>query len=515
MSVFDFQVVVGLPSRIQAKVHEMPLLFAAIATIIYWMVLYYRGPSQTRKLKHIPSVTSELPLLSYLGTFQFLTNSSDMINKGVKRWPGAVFRVPDLFRWNLIATGSKHLEELYKAPENLLSSMKAIDELLQIDYTLGVNIRENTYHVPIVRLQLTQALPVLVPEVYDEVVMAFNEFIPITEEWQSVRVMDTMMKVVCRASNRIFVGLPLCRNSDFVDLNVQFTIDVVKTAFILQMVPTFLKPIVNSLISNTSRRVDDGVRHLAPIIQARRQEREQKENEKPLDLLTWLMDEAKGEETTDRNLSLRILTVNFAAIHTSSMTFVHAFYYLATFPEYMQPLREEVEEVVKSEGWTKAGLDQMHKLDSFIKESQRLNSLGNLAITRVAINDFTFSDGTTIPRGSTISVSAHDVHFNDKVYEDPLKFDGFRSYKMIREGSGKKVGMVSSSQDHLSFGHGRHVCPGRYFAACELKLMLAHVVTTYDVKLEVEGVRPADMWVMTSCVPNVKANVLFRKRANI
>ena len=52
---------------------------------------------------------------------------------------------------------------------------------LQIDYTLGRNIRENPYHIPIVRLRLTQALPLLVPEVYDEVVMACNEFIPITE----------------------------------------------------------------------------------------------------------------------------------------------------------------------------------------------------------------------------------------------------------------------------------------------------------------------------------------------
>jgi hypothetical protein len=65
------------------------------------------------------------------------------------------------------------------------------------------------------------------------------------------------MKVVCRASNRILVGLPLCtwplsleyyvlsfagRDSDFVDLNVQFTIDIIKTAFILRMVPNFLKP---------------------------------------------------------------------------------------------------------------------------------------------------------------------------------------------------------------------------------------------------------------------------------
>ena len=129
------------------------------------------------------------------------------------------------------------------------------------------------------------------------------------------------------------------------------------------------------------------------------------------------------------------------------------------------------------------------------------------------LNDFTFSDGTTIPRGAVVSVSAHNAHSNDKVYEDPLRFDGFR-FSRMREGSAKKVGMVSSSQDHLSFGHERHVCPGRHFAACELKLMFAHIVMTYDVKLEVEGVRPPDMWVMTSCIPNPNANVLFRKRVD-
>jgi cytochrome P450 len=85
----------------------------------------------------------------------------------------------------------------------------------------------------------------------------------------------------------------------------------------------------------------------------------------------------------------------------------------------------------------------------------------------------------------------------------------------MREGSAKKVGMVSSGPDHIPFGHGRHICPGRHFAACELKLMFAHIVTTYDVKLEIEGVRPPDMWVMNACVPNPNANVLFRKRANV
>ena len=135
-------------------------------------------------------------------------------------------------------------------------------------------------------------------------------------------------------------------------------------------------------------------------------------------------------------------------------------------------------------------------------------------ISRVAVNDFIFSDGTTIPRGTSVAVSAHTAHFNDKVYEDPLKFDGFRFSKLRESSSKKALGMVSSSQDHLSFGHGRHVCPGRYFAACELKLMFAHIVTTYDVKLEVEGVRPPDMWFAVACVPDPNTNVLFRKRTN-
>ena len=142
------------------------------------------------------------------------------------------------------------------------------------------------------------------------------------------------------------------------------------------------------------------------------------------------------------------------------------------------------------------------------------NFLLVVMLSRVAVKDFTFSDGTTIPRGTSVAVSSHDVHLNDKVYEDPLRFDGFRFSKM-REESAKNVGMVSSSPDHIPFGHGRHVCPGRHFAAYELKLMLAHIVMTYDVKLEIEGVRPPDKWVMISCIPNPNANILFRKRANV
>lgn len=88
------------------------------------------------------------------------------------------------------------------------------------------------------------------------------------------------------------------------------------------------------------------------------------------------MDAASEEEQSLRNMTLRIMTINFGAIHTSSMSFTHALYDLAAMPNYIQPMREEVETVVKKEGWSKVALTKMRKLDSFLKESQRFNGLG-------------------------------------------------------------------------------------------------------------------------------------------
>jgi hypothetical protein len=50
-------------------------------------------------------------------------------------------------------------------------------------------------------------------------------------------------------------------------------------------------------------------------------------------------------------------------------------YNLAAMPHHIQPLREEVEAIVSKEGWSKASLGKMRKVDSFLKESQRYSSL--------------------------------------------------------------------------------------------------------------------------------------------
>ncbi len=56
-------------------------------------------------------------------------------------------------------------------------------------------------------------------------------------------------------------------------------------------------------------------------------------------------------------------------------------YRLLAHPEYIEPLRQEVDALVSEGGWTKAGIDKMHKVDSFLRETQRLDgiSLGSLS----------------------------------------------------------------------------------------------------------------------------------------
>ena len=56
-------------------------------------------------------------------------------------------------------------------------------------------------------------------------------------------------------------------------------------------------------------------------------------------------------------------------------TTTQVLYRLLANPEYIEPLRQEVDAVVAEEGWTKAAMDKMHKIDSFLKETQRVDGL--------------------------------------------------------------------------------------------------------------------------------------------
>ena len=54
-------------------------------------------------------------------------------------------------------------------------------------------------------------------------------------------------------------------------------------------------------------------------------------------------------------------------------TAAQVLYRLIVNPEYLEPLRQEIEAAVADEGWTKAGMDKLHKLDGFLRETLRID----------------------------------------------------------------------------------------------------------------------------------------------
>ena len=88
-------------------------------------------------------------------------------------------------------------------------------------------------------------------------------------DWVKVPVVETIQRVVCATTNRVFVGTPLCaqklsdpsfhsinvnrcltgRDRDYQTLNLNFAVNVVKFATIISMFPKPLKPYVAMFLS--------------------------------------------------------------------------------------------------------------------------------------------------------------------------------------------------------------------------------------------------------------------------
>lgn len=47
---------------------------------------------------------------------------------------------------------------------------------------------------------------------------------------------------------------------------------------------------------------------------------------------------------------------------------------------------------------------------------------------RMALRDFTFSDGSYVPAGNLVAVPQHAVMRDGRTYKDPEQFDGHRFY---------------------------------------------------------------------------------------
>lgn len=133
---------------------------------------------------------------------------------------------------------------------------------------------------------------------------------------------------------------------------------------------------------------------------------------------------------------------------------------------------------------------------------------------RLATSNVTLSDGTVIPKGTMTAVSAHGM-WDPSIHASPSKWDGYRFYNMRHTPGRENVAqLVSTSPEHLGFGHGQHSCPGRFFASNEVKILMCHVLLKHDFELvegqDLKALRPVEFGFSVGANP--RGRVVVRRR---
>lgn len=138
---------------------------------------------------------------------------------------------------------------------------------------------------------------------------------------------------------------------------------------------------------------------------------------------------------------------------------------------------------------------------------------------REVLSRMTLSDGTSLAPGTFLTVSC-DGHRSPTVYSspdggsDPSQFDGYRFHRLRSvPGNENTAQFVSTSPYHLGFGHGNHACPGRFFAANEVKIAMCYLLRRYDWKLAEGQAEPKVIPFGMSQISDPNAKVSLRRRA--
>lgn len=465
----------------------------ALAILTYWIA------ATAYSLLTAPTIPISIPWMGYgkgwiagLRNYLAVSQSKGWMLAGYEKYSrrGDAFVLPPtLGMYPEVVVPRSIMQWMFDQPDNVLSVSAAHYDILQGSYAfVKPIILKDPYHEHVVHRNLLRNLNFILPEIAQEVPHAVtNIYGTDTEHWKTINVMDSFMKMIPGITNRMLVGKALCHQSKYLDAVTGFTSDVVRTQALMLIVPRALHPIVGTLLSLPSKyHYWLSSRFTLPMIKQRISDITKKDAghpdykdwTEPKDFFTWTYRTAQAEgrhdEMQPERMAKRILPLNFASIHTTSLTGYEAIVeILNAGPDVVRQLREEVYRITQEEGGcTRAGLTRMYRLDSAIRESQRLSPIALTFNHRkvVAKEGIVLPDGTHIKQGTIISCPWMSIASDTEVYDKPGEYDPFR-YSRAREAYEamtpeekakvdllklKQSGIVTTSIQHLAFGHGRH-----------------------------------------------------------
>ncbi|KAK1658041.1 P450 monooxygenase [Colletotrichum godetiae] len=316
---------------------------------------------------------------------------------------------------------------------------------------------------------------------------AISDVMGHNKEWHTTHFYNQGLDLIVNTVEFIMVGEELSTNPEWLDISKKHALTMAVHARQLRLWSKLLRPFVHYLspLGKNLRDQADKTRSLVePIVRKRRAERATclAKGVKPpvyVDSIQWFEEAANGDwyDATGAQLAM-----HFAGIYATSDLLIGSLVDICRHPEIIEPLRQEIRTCISEGGWTPASLFKMKLLDSCMKETQRIKPVECATMRSYALRDVTFSNGTFIPKGELVAVAADRMN-NPNIWEEPEKYDPYRFMRMRQDPEKAASALLeNTSADHVGFGWNPRACPGRFFAAKEVKILLAHLLIQYDFK---------------------------------
>ncbi|CAG9982017.1 unnamed protein product [Clonostachys byssicola] len=461
----------------------------------------------------------------WLLQLRFVTGARDIISSGYQQFKDVPF-ILRRFDTDYNILPARYLSEIAAISPSILSGVSATADNMLYEWTDLHFLHYSNLHVQVMKRELSPKLSKYLEWAAEEVNYAWHIDVPEADDWVEVDIQEVVRKLVARMSARIFLGQSAARDEDWINVSVDFTIDAFTTAFVLRMVPTWMRPLVARFLPARYRlkKYRDKAAEIVKVkmdkhANMRRIPKFGEETEQTL--MDWMIDHASPKEGELHEMAHRQLILTLASIHTTSTNTAIFLYELCKHPEWTSILRKEIEEVNdKHEDLSKVDIRLWHprleRMDSFLLECFRLHPPILLSPQRTALQAYTLKDGTHIPKGCRIAFANGELQMDPETTPDPTAFDPMRSYRKRHSSEQeyyRSQAVLTDIDSNLTFGYGNQACPGRFLGVAEIKFLLAKLLSEYDFKYPDGKTLPATLSADENVFMEPGAKLMMKKRA--
>ncbi len=204
------------------------------------------------------------------------------------------------------------------------------------------------------------------------------------------------------------------------------------------------------------------------LLYAEIRERREKGDLSGEDILTLLLSarDEQGQGMSDAELRDELMTLLVAGHETTASMLTWALYWIHFFPEIEQKLRLELENTPSS-----AEIAQLPYLNALCLETLRIYPVALGTFPRILQQPWDLM-GYHFEPGTVLSPSIYLVHRREDLYPQPQQF---RPERFLEK--------QFSPYEFLPFGGGSRRCIGMGLALLEMKLVLATILSRFDLQL--------------------------------